>query len=240
VILLPIAAALVSLVFGVHLLIRFGRRGNLFEGVWAVALLMYAVASGALTLGVLDGWSSAEFRTYWLFGAILNVPYLAQGEVYLLVRPRWVGHAVFGVLLLATVWATAEVRTASLNTEVLATREFFSGRQVLEEGSTALELARPYSVGGYVILVGGALWSAWGMRGRRELRNRFYGILLIVLGATVVFAGSAFARRANFAGFSVLLTAGVAVVYWGFLMASRPRPAPAGRSARGEAGQVSP
>lgn len=224
-IVLPIAAALISLVFGVHLLVRFGRRGNLFEGVWAVALLMYAVASGALALGVLDEWSSAEFRTYWLFGAILNVPYLALGEVYLLVRPQWIGHALFGVLLLATVWATAEVRTASLDAEVLATRAFFSGRQVLEEGSAALELARPYSIGGYVVLVAGALWSAWRMRGRRELRNRFYGVLLIVVGATVVFAGSAFARRANFGGFSVLLTVGVAIMYWGFLMASRPRAA---------------
>ncbi|MGH2683043.1 MAG: hypothetical protein ACRDIX_07400 [Actinomycetota bacterium] len=233
-IVLPIAAALVSLVFGVHLLVRFGRRGNLFEGVWAVALLMYAIASGALAFGVLDGWSSAEFRTYWLFGALLNVPYLAQGEVYLLVRPQWVGHAVFGVLLLATVWATVEVRTASLDEEVLATREFFSGRQVLEEGSAALELARPYSIGGYVVLVAGALWSAWRTRGRRELRNRFHGILLIVLGATVVFAGSAFARGANFGGFSLLLTAGVAVMYWGFLMASRPRHGVAARAGGAE------
>lgn len=217
----PLAASLVSVAFGIHLFARFVRRGHLFEGVWAVAMLMFAVASGALTLGVMDGWSSMEFRTYWLFGALLNVPYLAQGEVYLLVRPRWVGHVVFALLLVATVWATTEVRTARLDQEVLASREFFSGRQVLAEGSAALELARPYSVGGYVVLVAGALWSAWRMRGRRGLRNRFYGLLLIVAGATVVFAGSAFARRGNFAGFSILLTAGVSVMYWGFLVTTR-------------------
>jgi hypothetical protein len=231
----PIAAALIAVAFGVHLLVRFGRRGNTFEGVWGIAMLMYAVASGALAMGVLDGWSAAEFRTYWLFGALLNVPYLAQGEVYLLVRPRWVSHVIFGLLLVATAWATAEVRTAALNTEILSTQVFFSGRQVFEEGSLALELARPYSVGGYAILAMGAFWSAWKMRGRRELRNRFYGLLLIVLGATVVFAGSAFARQANFAGFSILLMAGIAVMYWGFLMATRPR-APAPRASATRAG----
>src|SRR5919108_3109226 len=71
VIALPIAASVVALAFGVHLLVRAGRRRTWHEAVWGVALLMFAAASGALALGVADGWSSAEFRTYWLFGAVL-------------------------------------------------------------------------------------------------------------------------------------------------------------------------
>jgi hypothetical protein len=224
---LPIAATLIALVFGVHLLARSGRRKSTFEGVWGVAMLMFAVASGALALGVADGWSPVEFRAYWLFGAVLNVPYLALGEAYLLIRRQWVGHLLLVVVLGATAWASAEVRTAPLDIEVLRTQEFFTGREVLGEQAPARTLAMLYSYAGTAILVLGILWSALQMRGRQELRGRFYGVLLIALGALVVAGGAAFAAAANFAGFSLTLSAGVAVMYWGFLTAtrvSRPQP----------------
>jgi hypothetical protein len=227
VIALPIAATVIALVFGVHLLVRSTRRRAWFEGVWAAAMLMFAAASGALVLGVADGWSTAEFRAYWLFGAVLNVPYLALGEAYLLIRKTWVSHLLLVVVLGATAWASAEVRTAPLNLEVLATEEFFTGREVLGATAPARTLAMLYSYTGTVVLVLGILWSALQMRGRPELRNRFYGVLLIALGALVVAGGAAFAAAANFAGFSVTLVAGVAVMYWGFLTATRPtRPQP--------------
>jgi hypothetical protein len=218
----PAVATAVALVFGVHLLVRSGRRRAWFEAVWGVALLMFAAASAALTLGVLDGWSTVEFRTYWLFGAILNVPYLALGEVYLLVRKPWVGHLVLVLLLGATAYAAAEVRTATLDRSVLGS-EFFSGREVLGSDSTALLLARLYSFSAYGVLVVGTLWSAVGMRGRRDLRGRFYGVLLILVGSTVIAAGSAFAAAASFVGFSITLALGVLVMYAGFLTATRPR-----------------
>jgi MFS family permease len=220
-IVVPIAAAVIAFSFSVHLFIRSGQRRSWFEAVWGLALLMFAIASGALVLGVADGWSTAEFRLYWLFGAVINVPYLALGEVYLLVRQRWVGHALLVVVLAATAWASAEVRTAHLDTEVLRTSEFFTGREVLGEDAPARDLALVYSYTGTAVLVLGILWSALGMRGRPELRNRFYGVLLIALGALVVAGGSAFAAAANFAGFSVTLAVGIAVMYWGFLTATR-------------------
>jgi hypothetical protein len=224
VIAVPIAASVVALAFGVHLLVRAGRRRTWHEAVWGVALLMFAAASGALALGVADGWSSAEFRTYWLFGAVLNVPYLALGEVYLLARRPWLGHLVLVVLLAATAWAAGEVRSAPLDAEVLGSERFFAGREVLGEDAPARTLAFVYSYAGTAVLVLGILWSALAMRGRPDLRGRLYGTLLIALGALIVAGGSAFAAAGSFAGFSLTLAAGVTVMYWGFLTATRPRP----------------
>jgi hypothetical protein len=224
VIALPILAALISLAFGIHLLVRAGRRRSWAEAVWGVAMLMFAAASGALALGVADGWSTAEFRTYWLFGAVLNVPYLGAGEVYLLSRRPWVGHLALVVVLAATAWASAEVRSAPLDVEVLRAEQFFAGKDVLGEAAPARTLAFIYSYAGTAILVLGILWSALGMRGRPELRPRFWGILLIAIGALVVAGGAAFAAAANFAGFSITLAGGVAVMYAGFLQAARRVP----------------
>jgi hypothetical protein len=202
VIVLPILAALISFLFGVHLLVRSGRRRSWAEAVWGVAMLMFAAASTALTLGVLDAWSSAEFRTYWLFGAVLNVPYLGVGELYLLSRRRWIGHLGLVLVLAATAWAAAEVRTAPLDTEVLRTQQFFTGKEVLGAEAPARTLALVYSYAGTAVLVLGILWSAVGIRGRPELRPRLWGVLLIALGALVVAGGAAFAAAGNFGGFS--------------------------------------
>jgi MFS family permease len=220
-IVLPIAAAMIALAFGVHLLVRSGRRRSWHEAVWGLAMLMFAIASGALALGVLDTWSTGEFRVYWLFGAVLNVPYLALGEAYLLVRQRWVGHVLLVVLLAATAWAAAEVRTAPLDTSVLRSQEFFAGREVLGEDAPARTLAFVFSYTGTAVLVLGILWSALAMRGRPDLRGRFYGALLIAIGALIVAGGAAFAAAGNFAGFSLTLALGVGVMYWGFLTAAR-------------------
>ncbi len=222
-IVLPIGATLVALAFATHLLVRGGRRRARHEAAWGVAMLMFAAASGALVLGVADGWSSAEFRVYWLFGAVLNVPYLALGEVYLLARRPWVGHLVLAVLLAATAWAAAEVRSAPLDADVLATERFFAGREVLGEDAPARTLAFVYSYAGTAVLVLGILWSAVTMRGRPEHRGRVVGTLLIALGALIVAGGAAFAAASNFVGFSLTLAAGVIVMYLGFLAATRPR-----------------
>ncbi len=227
----PIAAALVSLVFGVHLLMRFSRRGTPHEGVWAVAMLMFAAASVALALGVWGRWTSGEFRAYWLFGAVLTVPYLAQGELYLLLRHRWLGHLLFAVLLAATAWAMAEIRAAEVDAAAL-TEEFPLGREVFGDGSAAHRLAQFYSFPAYFLLLGGAVYAAARMRGREELRTRFYGVALLAVGATVVAVGSGIgAGFGSFPLFSAALAAGVAVMYWGFLVAAgSERPTAAGPS----------
>ena len=84
----PLGAAVVATVFAWRLGARFARRHRAVEGHWTVALAMFAVASAAMFLGVARGWTAAEFRLYWLFGAVLNVPYLFLGELQLLIRRR--------------------------------------------------------------------------------------------------------------------------------------------------------
>src|SRR5438874_6015725 len=96
----PLLAALVSLAFAA-LLARDAVRGRPAQATWTVAVGMYAVASFAMFLGSLTNWTTTEFRLYWLLGAALNVPYLAQGELYLLV-PRAAANALLVVLIFGT------------------------------------------------------------------------------------------------------------------------------------------
>lgn len=219
--LVPSAAAAVALVFAALLLQRYSTRRRPAQLLWAGALLMYAAASFALALGVRDGWSATEYRWYWALGAVLNVPYLAAGEVFLLAGDRRVRLATLALLLFGTAFALARVRTGTLDLAALG-QELPLGKEAWARDPFVLDLARYYAFPAYFFLVGGTLWSAWRMRGRPGLRDRFTGTLGIALGATIVAAGSAFALTGQLVGFSATLVVGITVMFWGFLRASRP------------------
>jgi len=215
----PLAAAVVAAVFSLALVRQFQARRRTYQGLWAAALAMYAVASLALFAGVTFGWSPWLYRGYWLFGAVLNVPFLAGGEAELLGKRPWVHRVVVTILAVTTVAAVVVVATAPV-AQVAIGGSFPRGAQAFRDGTQALAIARLASYVAYVFLLGGALWSAWTMRGTPSLRARFWGTLLIAFGATIVAGGSAFAATGILIGFSVTLAAGIAVMYLGFLKAS--------------------
>ena len=220
----PLAAALVSLVFASALARGYVRRRRSYQAIWAVALSMYAVASFLVSVSTLLGWSPASFRWYWALGAVLNVPFLAMGELDLLIRRREVRWALYVLLAFVTAYTIAVVRTAEVNVVALD-QELPSGKDVFGDGSPAHRLPQLISIPAYLVLVGGALWSAWRMRRRPDLRDRFWGTLLIALGATVIAGfGSAFAALGKLVPFSLALLAGITVMFWGFLRASRSAP----------------
>lgn len=222
----PLAAAAVALAFAALLGREFLRRRRSYHALWAGALLMYAAASFAVFLGAMNGWTAGEFRVYWALGAVLNVPFLAQGELDLLVASRVVRWTLYVLLAFVTAYTVAAVRTGEIDPGALG-QDLPSGKEVFGDGSAAHRLPQLISIPAYVVLVGGALWSAWRMRGRPELRGRFAGTLLIALGATVIAGfGSAFAALGELLWFSLSLLVGVAVMFLGFLRASRPRPEP--------------
>ncbi len=219
----PLLAALIALAFVALLARRYLDRRRSYEALWAVALLMYAAASFMVVLGVLGDWSAFEYRTYWLLGAALNVPFLAAGEVVLLFRRLSVLVVVLLVLVFVTGYSFAVVRTAGIADRAALGLDLPSGKVVFGAGTAAHRLPQIIAIPAYVLLVGGALWSAWRMRGRPERRDAFYGVLGIAFGATIIAAvGSAFAAAGNFTVFSLALAAGIAVMFWGFLRASRP------------------
>jgi hypothetical protein len=225
----PLAAAVIAGAFAVALGRRFAERRQVYLAVWCAALVMYAAASLAVAAGALVGWSRTLFEIYWIVGAVLNVPLLAAGELQLLGRSRFLTSAIWVVLAFVFAYTIAVTRGAAIDQAALA-EQLPSGKEVFGDGTAAHRLPQLVSIPSYLVLVAGALWSAWRMRGRPDLRDRFTGTLLIAGGATITAAaGSAFAAVGDLTLFSLSLLAGVAVMFAGFLRATRTRP-PAERS----------
>jgi hypothetical protein len=219
----PLAAAIVALAFGVALGRRYAARRRPAEGIWALAMAMYAVASFCAFLGVGSGWGAPGYRLFWLFGAVLNVPYLAVGEAFLLVRRPGALRVLVWTLAVVTVAAAAislfsEVRTSELAVTLPL------GKDVWGSASAAYQL-RWLSWLGYGALLGGLVWSVRSMQHSPAGRARAAGILAIAFGATIVAIGSGVGAGLGVVPvFSIGLAVGIAVMFWGFLRAVRPSP----------------
>jgi hypothetical protein len=80
-VLLPFAAALVSLRLAGELLRRWHDRGIPELLAWSGSLAAFAAASGALAWGAAAGWDDRAFRAYYLFGGLLTAPLLGAGSL---------------------------------------------------------------------------------------------------------------------------------------------------------------
>jgi hypothetical protein len=143
--------------------------------------------------------------------------------------------ALWAAVLVATVFAVIVVTTAHVQRAAFIGRDLPLGKEVFGQvlltgdgpefhgAGTAYRLAQFYSYPAYVILVAGAVWSALRMRETGTRKGRAQGTLLIAAGATIVAVGSGVGAGLDVVWlFSVCLATGIAVVFLGFLRASRP------------------
>ena len=125
----PLIAAAVAAAFAGLLIRQYVARRRSHQLLWAIALLMYAAASVAVAVGALNGWGRLAFEMYWLFGAVLNVPFLAAGELQLLIRNRTVELAIDVVLVFLVAYSISVVRGAAYDSAAL-TQQLPSGKDV--------------------------------------------------------------------------------------------------------------
>jgi hypothetical protein len=212
-----VAAALVAMAFCFSTFERWLARRRRHELAWSGALALFVVAAAALAAGAGLGWSGPGFRVFYLFGAILNVPFLALGTVYLLWGRR-AGDRTALALGLAGAFAAGVVVTAPFRAPIPA-HTLVQGSHVF--GVLPRVLAGVASGGGAVVILGGALWSmVRERRARAVVSNGLIAAGTLVLGASGLL-NSVFGAMTAFA---VTLMLGITVVFGGFLVATTAPP----------------
>ena len=205
----PVGAAIVAFMFAAATW-RAAPADNTALRVWSVALAQFGVASAALAWGMGIGWSPLDYRVFYLFGAVLNVAWLALGTVWLL-APRRVA-LIFNIIFVAGAGvSTALVMTSSLAPHAaaaLASHGLPRPSHVM--GDVPRTIARIFSIGGSSIVLGGLLYSV-------IRRRRAAGLALLALGVVIAGVGSELGRAGFVVPFSAGLAVGIAVMYVGFL-----------------------
>jgi hypothetical protein len=214
---LAAAATLVALAFAMATYERWLDRRARHDLAWSAALLMFALGSGCLLLGAARGWNEWTFRLFYLFGAILNVPFLALGTVYLHADRR-AADACGAVVCLVSAFACGVLMVAPLNGPVPA-QELPRGSDVF--GPLPRALAALCSSAGAAVVIGGAAVSAWRFRrGRMLLAN------LLIAGGTLVSGASGLLNSVlgEMDAFAVTLVVGITLIFVGFVVATAARP----------------
>lgn len=208
-------ATCVAVAFSLCLLDRWDLRRRRHELAWGVALLLFAGGAAFLLAGAAVGWTGWTFRGFYLFGAVLNVPVLALGTVYLHAGPRRGDRWALGVSMLLA---------AAAGVVVAAPIDGPLDRELLPQGSDVFGplpriLAAAASAGGAVVVFGGAALSAVrAVRGAAPARIAAGNGLLAA--GTVVLSASGLLNSAlgEMEAFAVTLLAGVCLLFAGFLV----------------------
>jgi hypothetical protein len=223
---LAAGATVVAAAFTVAIGDRWAARRRPHELAWTISLALFTIASAALWLGVSTGWTSGSFRMFYLFGAILNVPWLALGSVLLLNRGRHAQPLLLGFGLVSS-FIAGLLWVIPLNESVPA-EDLPEGRKVF----TVLPrvLAAAGSGVAATVIIALALWSAWRLlRGKRSAatvgpvstRRLAVGNIVIALGTLILSASGTIAGRlGKTQAFALTLALGIAVLFCGFLLAT--------------------
>jgi len=193
------------------------------QWAWTVALVCFAAASTALALGASTGWDTGVYKVFYLGGAILSVPWLALGTVFLLLGGP-VGRRVRAWLVFFSGLAVGAILLAQV--EPLTGTEIPVGQDVFTQALPRILAAVASGLGATVIVVG-ALWSLARLvgaddvpgRGRLAAANAFVALGTLVLSSGGLVQGFVGHDEA----FALTLAVGIAVIYAGFLVADGSR-----------------
>ncbi len=217
---LAAAATLLALAFALSTLERWIDRRKPHEGAWTVALFLFTAASAALLGGEAFGWNGLWFRLFYLSGAIVNVPYLALGTVYLLASPTVGRRTAAGVHAFAA-FSAGVICVAPL-TGAIAPDSLPQGSDVF--GPLPRILAAVGSGVAATVIIAGAVWSAVRLARRRSTRRLAGANVLIAAGTLILGAGGVLNSVLDqMNGFAVSLVVGISVLFAGFLLTNAPR-----------------
>ena len=215
-----LAAGVVATLFCVDLVRRYRASPSPHTAAYAAGIGFFALATWALFVGTATGWTSASYRTFFLFGAIVNIPVLALGSMFLVVGRR-AGHVM--LLLMFPFFAIALPTTLA--------QPFDAGELPPGGVPSARDL--------WADVFGPRLWSIIGgrlggtiiillalvslVRFLRKNPRLVWGNLAIVAGTLAAATGGTILAQGADWGFAASLLVSVTLIWAGYRIASGAR-----------------
>ena len=210
---IPLIAGAVGGAFAAVVGRQYLSRRKTYQAIWAVALAMFAAAALFETAGQAFGWSDGSYKGYYLFGGLLNVGWLGLGSLLLIASPR-VGRIATIVMVLISIICLFAVIAAHTNGDLLKA-------QVPARGAIDVPSILPLitNLGGSLLLIAGAAWSAWRAARSGAPRSRVIGLALLAAGAFIVAIGHSFAQtRGVYVAQPASEALGIVAMFVGYLV----------------------
>ena len=224
--LLPFTSTLVTAAFAVAVFSRYFRRGGTHLLFWGIGLALYGL--GTLSEAFLGlAWSPFVLRVWYICGAMLTAAWLGQGTLYLLVRKPGVANGFATGLTIVSMVAIAAVFLAPMtkiayNISLPASVQY---KDILMRSPLMIVLTIVLNLYGTVLLVGGALYSAFLFWRKRVLAHRVVANVLIAAGALLPASAGTFVKLGLTDWLYVSELLGAILMFSGFLQATSQQPA---------------
>lgn len=210
-------AGAAATVFAVDLWINYARKPRPHVLAYGIGITMFALATWALFGAMMMGWNPFLYRVFFLFGAVLNIPYLALGSMFLVGGKR-AGHimtvllgafSAIAITLVSTVGFQRELPDGGIPHDIFASG--FGPRMFAAIGGGM----------GATILIVLALVSI--IRFRKTAPRVMWGSLLILLGTLAASAGGTNLALGEASTFALSLFLAATLIFAGYKVASGAR-----------------
>jgi hypothetical protein len=218
--LLALLAGVAAAAFTLDLWRDYQRKPRPHVAAYSAGMTMFAIATWAFYLGLTFGWTGPIYRTFYLFGAVLNILYLALGSMFLVVGRRS-GHVMTIFLAAFTAISTTLVATVPFANPL---PESGVPEDIFASGFGPRLFAIIGGAMGATILITLALISLF--RFWRKNRNIVWGNALIVAGTFAAASGGTGLALGEGGGFAVSLLVAVTLIWLGYRVASGSRERP--------------
>lgn len=217
-IVLSAVSSLIAAWFAYDLIRSAAAKPRPHTAAYAAGMTMFALAAFASFLSIAIGWTDAIYKTFYLFGGVLNVPFLALGSVYLVGGQRW-GKLMLGLLLPFTLMGVLLVLPAAMGPipdEILP-----RGSEIFASAGITVLVAIGSGIGATLLIVAGlaSVFRFW-----RRSRALVAGNLLIVTGTFVAAAQrSVIDATGSQELFTVTVLTAVSLIWAGYRLAAGKR-----------------
>ncbi len=230
-------------------------KGKMHLLAWGIGLALYFIGTFCQVILALV-WSPLAFSLWYWAGALMVPAWLGQGTAYLLIRRGNIARNIQMALLLvgfmtlpwtlfltpfnASAWYRgADMTEVYRDTTDSITGETIPGIMVGSSRGTVRFFSPIMNIWGTVLLVGGAVYSAYLFRKKQIMQNRVVGNWLIAAGGLLPALAGALIRLGDpsFKYFGEM--GGALLIFIGFMVATNiPRGGKAVQDASVEAKQI--
>lgn len=176
-----------------------------------LGVLCYIAGTISESVNTLAGFSIANFKVWYVTGALLGGAPLAQGTVYLLFK-RKTANVLTVILTIFIITSALLVILSPINTEFITGR--LTGKLL---GWKFIRYMTPFiNLYAFIFLVGGAVFSAIKYAKNIQYKKRFTGNLLIAVGGLLPGIGGSFTKFGYVEVLYVTEFIGLLFIYLGY------------------------
>lgn len=174
-------------------------------------MLCYISGTISESVNTLAGFSVANFKIWYITGALLGGAPLAQGTVYLLFKRR-TAHILTMILCTVIISASVFVILSPVHTDEITGR--LTGK--LLEWKFVRYMTPFINLYAFIFLVGGAIYSAAKYAKNAQFKKRFSGNLLIAIGGLLPGIGGSFTKFGYVEVLYITEFIGLLFIYFGY------------------------